>query len=272
MTIERGQPMLATDILNLTFFPKGAILIFSSAAWGATSAEFKTIWKICNAANHATDQTIPDLTNKFLRGADSSGAEGGADSRDVTLQTDNLPSHNHEATGLSLDGLSTSGLSVDYGGAHGHSGSGVTTSDSGGHTHSVSGTTSDISGDNYGEYSIKSNRGAIRNESTYSGRISRGTTYDGGPETASSPTGYSLRIDFAHTHTYSCDTAANGGAHSHNNINVTIPEGGSHSHTISGSITGGNIKGSTAHTGTGAVFSIDTVPKYYQVIYIMKVA
>lgn len=267
--------MLATDILNLTFFPKGAILTFSSAAWSATSAEFKTIWKICNTANHVADVNIPDLTNKFLRGADSSGAEGGADSRDVVLQTDNLPSHNHEATGLSLDGLSTSGLSVSYDGAHGHSGTGVTTSDSGGHTHSVSGTTSDISGDNYGEYStIGANRGAMRSgESTCSGRITKGTTiYDGCPDTATAPRGCGLRINFAHTHTYSCDTATNGGTHSHNNINVTIPEGGSHSHAINGSITGGTIKGSTANTGTGAVFSVDTVPKYYQVIYIMKVA
>ena len=83
MTIATGQPMLAADILDLTFFPKGTILTFSSTAWSATSANFKTIWKICNAANHAADANVPDLTNKFLRGAESSGTNGGADS--VTL-------------------------------------------------------------------------------------------------------------------------------------------------------------------------------------------
>ncbi|GBR74712.1 hypothetical protein NO1_1840, partial [Candidatus Termititenax aidoneus] len=88
--------------------------------------------------------------NKFLRGGAASGATGGADSRSVTLQTTNLPSHGHGATGLtlpgfSLSGLSLNGLSVNTGGGHIHSGSG-TISSSGGHGHSGTGSTSDGSG------------------------------------------------------------------------------------------------------------------------------
>ncbi|MDR1453060.1 MAG: hypothetical protein LBJ25_03690, partial [Candidatus Margulisbacteria bacterium] len=104
MTIATGQKMYADDILNLTFFPKGTLLIFSSTAWGATSAEFKNIWKVCNKANHDADLFVPDLTDKFLRGAESSDftTARGADSQSVILQTTNLPSHSHGATGLSL--------------------------------------------------------------------------------------------------------------------------------------------------------------------------
>ena len=95
MVIAKGSPMLAEDINNLTFFPKGTILTFSSTAWNATSAEFKNIWKICNAANHTADNTIPDLTDKFLRGGTSSGATGGGKKQ---LSADELPSHTHTIT------------------------------------------------------------------------------------------------------------------------------------------------------------------------------
>jgi hypothetical protein len=92
MTIATGQPMLASDINDLTFFPKGTILIFSSEAYSATSAEFKKIWKICNGQDGT-----PDLVDKFLRGGESSNftTPGGADSQSITLSTNNLPSHNH---------------------------------------------------------------------------------------------------------------------------------------------------------------------------------
>jgi hypothetical protein len=89
--VEQGERLVATDITDLTFFPKGTILTFSSEAWSATSAAFKTIWKICNGQNGT-----PDLRNKFLRGGDNSGAAGGADSQTVTLTVDNLPSHKHK--------------------------------------------------------------------------------------------------------------------------------------------------------------------------------
>jgi hypothetical protein len=92
MTIAQGQPLLASDINNLTFFPKGTILTFSSEAWSATSAEFKNIWKICNGQNGT-----PNLVDKFLRGGESSNfiTPGGADNQSITLKTTNLPSHSH---------------------------------------------------------------------------------------------------------------------------------------------------------------------------------
>jgi hypothetical protein len=89
MAIAAGEKMYASDILNLTFFPKGTILTFSTEAYNATSAEFKNIWKICNGTG-----STPNLVNKFLRGAGSSGTTGGADS--VQLAKENLPKHGHE--------------------------------------------------------------------------------------------------------------------------------------------------------------------------------
>jgi hypothetical protein len=92
MTIATGQPMLASDILNLTFFPKGAILTFSSEAWNVASTEFKNIWKICNGQNGT-----PNLVGRFLRGGESSNftTPGGADSQTVAVP---LPKHNHRHT------------------------------------------------------------------------------------------------------------------------------------------------------------------------------
>ncbi|MDR1114381.1 MAG: hypothetical protein LBL50_04755 [Candidatus Margulisbacteria bacterium] len=248
MTIATGERMYASDINNLTFFPKGTILTFSSAAWSATSAEFKNIWKICNAANHAEDANIPDLTDKFLRGADSSGAEGGADSRSIILQTTNLPSHSHEATGLSLSGLSLSDLKASSNGAHEHILSGKTVS-AGTHTHGIT---------DHGHshtYARRTATWSFKQESS-------GQNYDhdpeGNPRTSTNTTGISINNDGAHEHSFSSDSKAF--------------MGGAHEHDVSGSITGGSINGSTATSGSGTAFSVDTLPAYYTVVYIMKVA
>ncbi|MDR1323602.1 MAG: hypothetical protein LBK68_04095 [Candidatus Margulisbacteria bacterium] len=253
MTIATGQPMLASDINNLTFFPKGAILTFSSTAWSTTSAEFKTIWKVCNAANHAADPTIPDLTNKFLRGAESSGAEGGADSRDVTLQTTNLPSHNHGTTGLSFGSptlsLDSSGLKVAEGGSHEHILTGKAAS-AGGHSHGIT--------DPGHSHSIKLSHLESKDEQTptQSNNAHEATGY-----TESAKTGITINNADAHEHSFSSDSKAVAvAAHGHNI-----------SGNITGSITGGSISGSTDNAGTGQAFSVSTLPAYYAVIYIIKV-
>ncbi|MDR1113632.1 MAG: hypothetical protein LBL50_00900 [Candidatus Margulisbacteria bacterium] len=265
--IKSGERLVATDITDLTFFPKGAILTFSSTAWSATSAKFKTIWKVCDKTNHDADpNNVPDLTNRFLRGGSSSDftTGGGADSRSVTLQTANLPSHNHGATGLSLGGLSTSGLSIPTSGGHGHSGTGTTISGGGGHKHSdISGSTSNTSKTLTADLYMGENGMTASGMATVVGSGGCGTAdrdYDN-PH---------FNIDATHSHDITGYTGDNSGTHSHD-VSVTIPEGGSHSHTISGSITGGSISGSTANAGSGTAFSVATLPAYYTVIYIIKV-
>jgi hypothetical protein len=90
MTIKTGERLVATDITDLTFFPKGTILTFSSEAWSATSAEFKKVWKVCDGQNGT-----PNLIDRFLRGGAASDftTGGGADS--VALVKENLPKHGH---------------------------------------------------------------------------------------------------------------------------------------------------------------------------------
>jgi hypothetical protein len=159
--IKSGERLVATDITDLTFFPKGTILTFSSAAWSATSVAFKNIWKICDGNNGT-----PDLRGRFLRGGTSSdAATGGADS--TTLTENHIPEHTHGYGTLSA----TQGTTANTGGNHSHSFSinsiyndakwasssgylnpditnpsaitpkSFTTSSAGGHTHSITGNT-----------------------------------------------------------------------------------------------------------------------------------
>jgi hypothetical protein len=147
MTIATGQPMLASDINDLTFFPKGTILMFSSEAWNATTAEFKTIWKICDGQNGT-----PNLVNKFLRGGTASGATG--DGKKI-LSVSELPSHNH-IMGTAGSHTHTVKEGSMYGG-NGTLASGddytadaayyQTTSEAGNHTHTIGNTGSGASFD-----------------------------------------------------------------------------------------------------------------------------
>jgi hypothetical protein len=237
MTIATGERMYASDINNLTFFPIGTILQFSGGEYtrltSARTADNKAIWTLCNGTA-VNGITVPNLVDKFLRGAASSGTTAGADSQEVTLQTANLPSHNHEATGLSLGSLSTSGLMITQSGGHTHTGSGSTNT-TGAHAHS---------------YNTLQH---IANPALYS-------TAD-------------LLLDDACNRwkTVAAATSSGEGGHAHT-VSVSIPESGSHSHTISGSISGGSVTGSTANTGSGTPLAINTLPSYYTVVYIMKVA
>jgi hypothetical protein len=94
--VKSGERLVATDITDLTFFPRGTILTFSSEAYSATSAAFKNIWKICDGTNGT-----PDLVNKFLRGGTASGTTGGADNQTVNVP---LKNHRHIFTGDNVQG------------------------------------------------------------------------------------------------------------------------------------------------------------------------
>ncbi|MDR1453866.1 MAG: hypothetical protein LBJ25_07850 [Candidatus Margulisbacteria bacterium] len=274
MTIATGKPMLASDILNLTFFPKGAILTFSSTAWGATSAEFKNIWKVCNKANHDADLFVPDLTDKFLRGAESSDFTTalGADSQRVPLTSAHLPEHKHEVKALPVGSLVTSGLSIDTGGGHTHTGTGTTNPGSGGHAHGVSGSTGNPSNTltcdtpyfqmDYGRKTSNNTSGII----TSTTQVHGSTDGNNGSDTCAS-----FHIDATHSHDITGSTPDNSGIHAHE-VAVSIPEGGSHSHTIGGSITGGSVSGNTESAGVvSPALTFSTVPAYYKVMYIIKV-
>jgi hypothetical protein len=95
-SLTAEQLSLLASLNTLGFFPKGTILPISAAAWDGTSYEFRIIWKICNAANHTANPTIPNLTNKFLRGADYPAGETGDGKK--RLSREEMPSHQHDGT------------------------------------------------------------------------------------------------------------------------------------------------------------------------------
>jgi len=86
MVVKKGNPMLASDILDLTFFPVGSILMMDGS-W----TDGRGGWYICDGRNTQYGKT-PDLRDKFIKGGTASGATGGGQ---VTLTTDNLPPHSH---------------------------------------------------------------------------------------------------------------------------------------------------------------------------------
>jgi hypothetical protein len=91
MTVATGQPMLASDILDLTFFPKGAILTFSSEAWNNASADFKKQWHICDGTNGTVN-----LVDRFPRGSGSTtGTIGGTDTAQVPYHTHTVSDSGH---------------------------------------------------------------------------------------------------------------------------------------------------------------------------------
>jgi hypothetical protein len=108
MTIARGETLLASDILNMTFMPKGAILMFSSTAWAnPPTSDFKTYWHICDG-----QEGTLNLIDKFIRGGATSGVVGGTDVAQV-------PKHSHTFTGnkatgefgrISTDGNNSQGV------------------------------------------------------------------------------------------------------------------------------------------------------------------
>jgi hypothetical protein len=195
--IKSGERLVATDITDLTFFPKGTILTFSSEAYNATSAAFKEIWKICNGQGGT-----PNLVNKFLRGGTSSDftSGGGGDSQSVTLSARHMPKHNHTFS------------------------NGTTNS-----------TSKELVGTWPGECNI----------APYNMEIS-GIVY------------------------FHNDNHVRGGANGWDYNNDRYEIDARHSHGVTGSIS--ETGGGSAASGYGEPFTINTLPSYYTVIYIMKVS
>ena len=114
------------------------------------AALFAVIGTTYGAGNGSTTFNIPNLVNKTVRGSNSLGKTGGADT--VTLSTANIPAHTHGAGSYSavsngahthsLTGHAPYGTGLNTVGA-GHTSGGkytANTNSAGAHTHTVSGT------------------------------------------------------------------------------------------------------------------------------------
>jgi hypothetical protein len=246
--VKSGERLVATDITDLTFFPRGLILMMDGS-W----TDGRGGWYICDGRDTPHGKT-PNLTNIFIRGGTTNGGTGGGS---ATLNEANLPSHNHSLSGLTISGgdhshgvgtLAAASSSVTHshgvgtlavavsGGSHGH---GITDN---GHSHTVTAQASGDGGVGYlvgGSYDISN---------------------DGTVSTSTVGTGISVNTSSSHSHsaTVSGSTATDGASHGHGITGSTGTAGGSL--TISG--------GTIGNTGSGTAF--DVVPAYYTMIYIKK--
>ncbi|MDR1452572.1 MAG: hypothetical protein LBJ25_01155 [Candidatus Margulisbacteria bacterium] len=237
--IAAGEEIRAADMLNLTFFPLGTILIYDGGGW--TDNVTLQGWYLCDGQEKTLPDgkktTTPDLINKFVRGGTSCAA--GGDGK-VTLTVQNMPSHGHGLTGLS----------VDSGGAHTHTGSGMTVSEKEDHTHGFSATSS-LAGEHNHYFPVTG--GDDNNHS--------GTQGNGAADTDAGFHDDSYTRDAgAHTHTVS-GSVSYGGAHTHT-VSGNTDSGGGHTHTTSG--------GTVDYVGGGEPFEV--MPAYYTLIYIKRCA
>ncbi|MDR1114197.1 MAG: hypothetical protein LBL50_03810 [Candidatus Margulisbacteria bacterium] len=258
MTIARGEPLLASDILDLTFFPRGSILMMDGS-W----TDGRGNWYICDGRDTPHGKT-PNLADKFIRGGASAGGTGGGS---ATLTTANLPSHNHSLSGLTISGggehshgvgtLAASSSSATH--SHGNGTLAVTIT-GGAHGHAI---TEPNSGKGHRHPAMRQHYGGTGNSCLSGGADTTPYNNDWWFSTGYTPTGISIADttgSHEHSATVSGSTATDGAAHGHGITGSTGAAGGSP--TISG--------GTIGNTGNGTAF--DVTPAYYTMIYIKKMA
>jgi hypothetical protein len=234
MTIATGERMLASDLLDLTFFPVGSILMMDGS-W----TDGRGGWYICDGRNTPHGKT-PNLIDRFIRGGATNGSEGGSDtgSANITLTAADLPAHSHPLSGT----LTTSNESQGH--EHIVIADGTIAND-GTHNHSIAdpghrhGVTMEHN-ENYEGYF------------TYGAGGNRNTYY-----TESNTTGVSV--------------IAGEGSHGHTFTGKQVTSGGvskNHTHTVT---LNGSTENST-NSSSSVPISISTVPVYYTMIYIKKMA
>jgi hypothetical protein len=69
MTIATGERLLAEDMLNLRFFPKGTILMYDGTSW--TDNVTLKGWYKCEGQTVAGYGVLPNLKNRFVIGYDA---------------------------------------------------------------------------------------------------------------------------------------------------------------------------------------------------------
>lgn len=250
--------------------------------------------------------TLPDLRNRFVLGADitkgpgvvggttnspadAPGPKGNGGVHAKTLATSEIPSHTHTATTNSAGAHVHAGSGADSGGAHTHTASsstagahahaGSSTSTNGAHTHS--GTTLSTTGAHvhsitdpgHAHVQVRENVSLTPGGTAYSITGAGNTT---GPSTISSTTGITINSTGDHTHVL---TIASDGGHTHvltitsdgdHSHTITVNSGGAHTHTLTLVSDGAHTHTFTSDaTGGGTAF--DTRPRYYGLVFIMKV-
>jgi hypothetical protein len=86
VVIQQHSPILASDFLQLTFFPKGTVLMYDGANWVDNSTILG--WYSCRGQTTPYGNT-PNMLNRFIRGATINGSGGS------NAVSPPVPSHKH---------------------------------------------------------------------------------------------------------------------------------------------------------------------------------
>ncbi|MDR1453811.1 MAG: hypothetical protein LBJ25_07560 [Candidatus Margulisbacteria bacterium] len=261
MTIATGKPMLASDMLNLAFFPKGAILMYDGTSW-QDNVTLKG-WYKCEGQTVDGYGVLPDLKNRFIIGYDATNTpQRSKDNNSVTasgtgaLSAVNLPKHSHPLKNENI--TITGGVHL-----HGFGATNIATS-GGAHSHAVStnSTTKTLTG----------NLAISTYYTSATGVFKKGVNTDVANWNASSGT-YSTPsydIDVQHDHGGVASNESPAHTHTVNLSGTNTSESTSHTHTL-------NLNGkATSDTGSDSPppFNIsvnfDNRPSYYALIYIIK--
>ncbi|MDR1997052.1 MAG: hypothetical protein LBQ83_01835 [Candidatus Margulisbacteria bacterium] len=213
--------------------PVGTILMYDGSGW--VNNQTLPGWYKCDGANGT-----PNLTNLFVRGAASSGGTGGANSQSITLTAANMPKHSHTLSGT----LTTGNQSAGHTHSIEHNHAAFTSGNAGHHTHTVY---MKIENSNAGA-EFFSGWGIVNNTRDTSNVMG---IHWSAPFSTSDPGDHAHSVDMPNF------TGSSGG----------VSAGHTHNVTLSGST--GNA-GSTADTPTA--ITVNTVPAYYALIYIKRIA
>jgi hypothetical protein len=134
-----------TNVPQMFGIPSGGIIMWSGAEnlIGSTNAGGTgTGWVLCDGQTYTVDGvnvTPPDLRNRFVVGAGSGsnynvGDTGGSDN--VTLSSDEMPSHDHGSSSVSVS-VNSSGLTVSSEPDHTHGTGTLAMDGQGAHNHNV---------------------------------------------------------------------------------------------------------------------------------------
>jgi microcystin-dependent protein len=176
MTIQTGSQLLASDMLNLAFCPKGLILMYDGTSW-QDNVTLKG-WYQCQGGT-VNGLTIPDLRDKFIMGYGNGSRAGGKNSQ--TLSEENMPNHTHGMSRVSVssnthrhklatNNLCAAGSAIDIG-----------------HAASISGQTSDH-GLSYVEFGITGKQ--------YVSDVSHNHSVSGSVDAAGSGTAFDNRPNY----------------------------------------------------------------------------
>ena len=238
-------------------FPSGGIIM-----WSGTASNIPSGWVLCNGNNNT-----PDLRDRFVLGAGSTyDPEDTGGQETVTISTSQMPSHTHTVNSHSHSIPS-----------HSHT--------VGSHTHSIGSHTHSFSGSGTGTSGVQSQN-----------HHHSGNTSDAGVHNHSYVTHSALYTGDYHTEAVNANmgnvaaTTGDAGTHAHYFDTLGVSQDHTHDTTVSISGTTGGGSGSTGSaspststngstntgtstastTGTGNGSSVNIMPKYFALCYIMK--